>query len=145
MGGICHDRRLRQLLIRRSKPMTRINRRNYLALMGSAGAGLALGAACSKPSEVAQNTSPNSPKRSPEQPVAQSAPIGGVASRSFESWPGQSKAPRRCESITLIFDGLMGFFSDERQQEGSIGFHPSDGMHKPALPLCPPPQHQSYN
>jgi len=119
--------------------MTRINRRNYLALMGSAGAGLALGAACSKPSEVAQNTSPNSPKRSPEQPVAQNVPIGGVASRSFESWPGQSKAPRRCESITL------GFFYDERQQECQIGFHPGDGMHKAGVQLWERPENQCEN
>jgi len=139
MGGIRHDRRLRELLIRRSKPMTRINRRNCLALMGSAGAGLALGAACSKPSEAAQNTSPN-PKASPEQPVAQNVPMGGVISRSFESWPGQSTKPRRCESITLVFDGLLGFFYDEGRQECQIGFHPGNGKHKAGVELWERPE-----
>ena len=119
--------------------MSKLNRRDYLSLIGASGAGLMFGAACRNDSQQQTGQGPaptHTPMASPDAARARPAPPA-ICSNGFKDWPPSTDAPSRCASVTLIFDGLMGYFYDHGQAQ--VAFHPAGNMHKPSISLWEKP------
>lgn len=111
-----------------------MNRRQYLTRMAASAAGLAISAACKNGSQqtVQGRTPIQTSMSTPEAGRASLAPPA-VCSRAFKDWPTQNTKPSRCASVTLIFEGLMGFFYEndpEKGPDGQVAIHPGKGNHK---------------
>jgi hypothetical protein len=101
--------------------------------MGSVGAFAAIAKTTKRDVFPFDSASASASSPSHELPNSLSLP-DDYCSRSFANWPTGPK-PTGCPPITLIFEGLMGFFYDRDKNQTQVGFHPGDGMHKPEILL----------
>jgi len=118
--------------------MTKMNRRDYLIGMGAT-AGLVVGAPTRElfgrdlrnNPELPRSTT-NTVDNSPNQNTGEAHPI----------WPITNVEPSLCSSVTLIFDGLMGFFYNQITRKFEIGLHPGGDMHRPEIHIWEKPDNQ---
>ena len=109
--------------------MTKMNRRDYLKEM-AIGAGVVAGVA----QELFAGPQKRRSRRKRNGRQSTNRTSGrGVSRTQFQDWPDTQKEPSMDAPVSLIFDGLMGFFYNAKSKACDIGFHSGKGNHMTGL------------